>query len=148
MKTLMKILLGAILLTVASFALPDERVQPVLVRLPVRPTITLPPRPEAYVEHDDYVGWTFFYGQTSAYDPFFNYQYKRAIYLWVGPPEKADGYPEPAPQQLRDVILNLTIHSVNPGEVCLPEAVVINEYGGEFFPGCPHGVENEPIPTP
>lgn len=73
----------------------------------------------------------------SAFDTQGNYLYTRHAWIFLGPAEKADGYPAPPDVEVRDIITNIHLVTVPTGELCsvIPSAT-IQEYGGGGEFGC------------
>lgn len=72
----------------------------------------------------------------SAYDSHADYLYKRTAWVFIGPAEKADGYPEPPAVEIRDVQIEIHLITTLEGETCSLTPTSIHEYGGNFIFGC------------
>jgi hypothetical protein len=73
----------------------------------------------------------------AAFDAVGSYLYTRKAWIFLGPAEKADGYPEPPAVEVRDIQIDIKLITTSEGERCsLTPSATIQEYGGNFFFGC------------
>ena len=81
-------------------------------------------------------GSTVYVTSTAGYDGMMNYRYRRQVWVILGPPEQADGYPPPPALEIRHAMPGFDIVLTPEGQRCDPAAPVFFEYGRELFREC------------